>query len=71
MNEFIHLNKKQTDILSWTDKADENDIITINNEGKIIERRFMMGLFPQGDGSYINREAWYEVGDSGWQFKSK
>ena len=67
MNEFIHLNKEQTDILGWTDKVDDNDIIIIDSAGNITERRPMMGMFPQEDGSYISRSVWYEVGDNGWK----
>jgi len=71
MNEFIYLNKEQTDILGWTDKTDDNDIIIINSDGNIIERRPMMGMFPQEDGSYISKSVRYEVCNNGWQFKSK
>lgn len=70
MNEFIHLNKEQTDSLEWTDKNDPNDVIIINGKGTIIERRPVMALLPQSDGTYISKYVCYELDSLGqWNCK--
>ena len=67
---YIHLNKDQTDLLDWTSKDDPNDIIIINEAGKIIERRPMLAMIPQEDGTYIDIRVWYEVNlNGGWVLK--
>ena len=66
------LNKKQTDLLGWTEKDDPNDVIIVDGEGNIIKRRPMLALFPQGENGYVNMDCWYELNSKGyWIFKQE
>lgn len=68
----MHLNKEQTDLLEWTDEKDPNDVIVIDETGKIIHRRHIMALLPQENGDYINKEVWWEVSPcGGWVSQTK
>ena len=66
-----HLNKEQTDLLGWTDDTDANDVIVIDGQGKIIQRRPMM-MMSAPNGEYESKYSYYELNEIGeWIWTEK
>ena len=58
------LDKIQTDLLGWTDKDDPNDVIVVDDQGKIIKRR-PMSMLVAGEGYSRSEHFHYELDDKG------
>ncbi len=72
---MIALNKEQTDQLKLTRSDDPNDVIFVDENGEIKQRRPMIASFPfelrNGNKEYITEYSWMELENGKWKYKTK